>query len=522
MSENVYSEVSATNEEIEEFIASSNEPTAPEKGSNVFFRILAAIMAVCPFLVLCLLPMGVILPRAAGGYEVFEGSIIGIFVALFTGGVEEIAIPQIFGFLPVLAQEGDFWMALNTVALYAMPLLCVASVALAVLAIVTGKDVFTRLVAWVDFLAIGGYVGSFIAAQYFVGLNLDPLALLYPLILMGVYLVIGLVLSFIKNAKNAGFSVGVFLLAMLVSVVCGYVSAHFQPEFEELAGVYVYVPYVLMSVGALAIVASIVALVHEKLAISNIVSAGLQFAGAVIVLLVFFLNFAVFSDPLTLLKNELPIGGMLVCSIAISVLALVSVALSILNVILLKKAKAVADETEEAADAESVEEVEAAEDAEDVAEAVEEVEETEEATPVEEAEPAEESIVAEEAEVEETPVEETEETVEEEKDYVEGVPYETIDLDEEDEQEEAQEEAKPVAETKIKDEFLLTLTEEERLAFGDLFFLKSKGAFDGVPEYKLEEDNSVFFRKIFLYLGKFRELIPDELLGKMYDFYTKK
>jgi hypothetical protein len=75
-----------------------------------------------------------------------------------------------------------------------------------------------------------------------------------------------------------------------------------------------------------------------------------------------------------------------------------------------------------------------------------------------------------------------------------------------------------VGETKLNDPFIATLTDDERKQFADVFILKSKGEFPGVPDYKTGEDNSAFFRKIFVYLGKYRARIPDDLLAKIYDF----
>ena len=39
-----------------------------------------------------------------------------------------------------------------------------------------------------------------------------------------------------------------------------------------------------------------------------------------------------------------------------------------------------------------------------------------------------------------------------------------------------------------------------------------------LPAYKTGADNSRFFDSIFVYLGKMRSVISDNLLGKIYDF----
>ena len=68
------------------------------------------------------------------------------------------------------------------------------------------------------------------------------------------------------------------------------------------------------------------------------------------------------------------------------------------------------------------------------------------------------------------------------------------------------------------DPFIATLNMEERNAFTELFILKFKGTFPEIPDYVVGGDNKEFFRKIFIYLGQYRDRIPSDLLGKMYQF----
>ena len=42
-----------------------------------------------------------------------------------------------------------------------------------------------------------------------------------------------------------------------------------------------------------------------------------------------------------------------------------------------------------------------------------------------------------------------------------------------------------------------------------------------LPDYVVGGDNKEFFRKIFIYLGQYRDRIPDSLLAKMYQFAIK-
>ncbi len=71
------------------------------------------------------------------------------------------------------------------------------------------------------------------------------------------------------------------------------------------------------------------------------------------------------------------------------------------------------------------------------------------------------------------------------------------------------------------DPFMMTLTSEEKTQFVDLYILKCNGPMPEIPAYNVGEDNRQFFNKAFIYLGQYREKIPDGLLAKMYQFSLK-
>ena len=71
------------------------------------------------------------------------------------------------------------------------------------------------------------------------------------------------------------------------------------------------------------------------------------------------------------------------------------------------------------------------------------------------------------------------------------------------------------------DPFIAMLNNEERNQFTELFILKFKGVMPEIPDYQVGGDNKEFFRKIFIYLGQYRDRIPDGLLAKMYQFNIK-
>ena len=71
------------------------------------------------------------------------------------------------------------------------------------------------------------------------------------------------------------------------------------------------------------------------------------------------------------------------------------------------------------------------------------------------------------------------------------------------------------------DPFIATLDTAERNEFTELFILKFKGTMPELPDYEVGGDNKEFFRKIFIYLGQYRDRMSQNLLAKMYQFSMK-
>ena len=128
-------------------------------------------------------------------------------------------------------------------------------------------------------------------------------------------------------------------------------------------------------------------------------------------------------------------------------------------------------------------------------------------------------VVAEEI-VEEEPVEE-EEVVEEEpvEEVEEEEVYEEEEVVEEEEEEVVADE--PTEENLSKDAFIATLTKSERASFTDTFILKIHGELKGLPDYVVGGDNKAFFRKVFVYLGMYRDKVSSAVLDKIYKFSHK-
>lgn len=66
------------------------------------------------------------------------------------------------------------------------------------------------------------------------------------------------------------------------------------------------------------------------------------------------------------------------------------------------------------------------------------------------------------------------------------------------------------------DEFMDTLTDNEKVEFVELFIKKSKGTVNGVPDYEIDGDNSDFFPAVFVHINRYRNIVSDALMTKMY------
>ena len=76
--------------------------------------------------------------------------------------------------------------------------------------------------------------------------------------------------------------------------------------------------------------------------------------------------------------------------------------------------------------------------------------------------------------------------------------------------------------TQTFDPFIASLSDKEREQFTNLFVLKYNGAMGNLPDYVVGGNNDDFFRKVFIYLGQYRDRIPNGLLAKMYKFAVRK
>ncbi len=72
------------------------------------------------------------------------------------------------------------------------------------------------------------------------------------------------------------------------------------------------------------------------------------------------------------------------------------------------------------------------------------------------------------------------------------------------------------------DKFMDTLTDAEKIEFVQLFLEKTKGRINGVPDYKMGEDNGRFFSSVFVHINRSREVMSTQLLEKIYKQVGKR
>ena len=71
------------------------------------------------------------------------------------------------------------------------------------------------------------------------------------------------------------------------------------------------------------------------------------------------------------------------------------------------------------------------------------------------------------------------------------------------------------------DPFINTLTPSEKNEFGDVFIANMYGIHSYLPTYVIGGDNREFFQKVFIYLGRYRGYITQDLMEKIYAYVNK-
>lgn len=397
---------------------------------------------------------------------------------------------KIFGVIPTVASTATALGQLAGLSVYVTALCLVLAVVCGIVAAFSKKNAPCRLRATVFFLTFGMSalsVCNFLFAYQVNGNLTDSLtANLFPVIVTVVGFVAYLVLAFAKVGKKAWCNLLQTVLAFVAVSAIAFFALANEKALETLC-----TNFGLGSMAAtVTLVVYLVAMLGAALALLRL-AARKKNAGDLIRYIV------------VLLVAAVVVYAAFVGSVeqTMLIVAIVAAAAALLNVIgwFLKKGckKCVKEKKEKAA--------KPAKKAKKLKEKAEVV------APVVTAAPAEEYIREEYAEAlpyEGGPVEGVEIAEEVNPTYVAPPP-------------EVQTAGYDFYNCKSFDPFIAILTNEERNQFTELFILKYKGVMPELPDYVVGGDNKAFFRKLFIYLGQYRDRIPDGLLTKMYQFAVR-
>jgi len=488
-------ELEVTNGDLNEMLnqkAADKPAKAPKKCKNVFSRILAFLLAVAPIALLCLFPIPLLKGTESHALQT-DTTLLKEFLAMFGKNSEAT---KVFGFLPLLNAIDDFGK-LMSLALYFIPLAMVVTVILAIVAIFSGKAApkLVRGITLINTFVYGVYTLSMWAiAKHFA---FDFPLNYYLFGIVGGSFLVYLIYSFVKGRCNTWLSLLLFIFtaAYLGAYVYLYaMNATFKTAMEtvlasEANGMFglkdsTFFTYFFLgftALGAFNLFVSLLRLPSKKGLVFDIIRYILNFllGGA-------WLFFYFTVDAFKNVEN-----GMIIFIIAAAV-ALIQVVICFIAKSAKKKA------AKKACKCEATKAEKAAEEKED--------EET--VTVVATSYPH--TVAEEEIEQAEDPAEKKEEKEEKpEEEKVEApAPQSTAGYD--------------FYNSKSFDPFIASLSNEEREQFTNLFILKCQGEMKNLPDYEVGGENSDFFRKVFVFLGQYRDRIPDGLLAKMYQFMSKK
>ncbi|MDD6995000.1 MAG: hypothetical protein SPH68_01455 [Candidatus Borkfalkiaceae bacterium] len=564
-----------TQEELEAIANDEAETPAPKK--RVFSRILTVLLALAPIALMCFLPVSLFL---YSGKYVFnnEVTLLKVFMNVFKqNGVAEVyaaaglSAPANVGSyafhgIPLLNAAGNYGKAFSWF-IYAFPAVFLLNIVFMIVGVCSGKHApaMVRAISFTDMLLFGGYaiLTLFLSSVFGGG------KLVYDVVVLSCAGAGVLFFAAYTVGKRKGkITLPLVLLILTLAFVGSYVFAIFKYDLraqllawynvdDVIAGAFTWgkaLMYVVRGVTvlyALAILISVIRLSSKKGYGFDIFRYCLHLVLALIILYPCF-----FDMPFTKSFNEKEaFADLKWFAVAAAGVALIQTVICIIAKKVIKAKEAAYLDEEDDEETEEAEETQA-EEADDgkAAESTTEAVAEEKVAP-EEAVPAQTPAAAwiTSAQVNEAAPAPAE--IEEEEQLV--IPNFSSFRDDGEELEEtpaptiipvasaantndtARTTATPYANaaatpapsatasydyynTRSFDPFIASLNEKEREQFTDLFILKYQGVMKNLPDYVVGGDNDEFFRKVFIYLGQYRERIPDNLLAKMYKFCIKR
>lgn len=450
----------AETETVETAAETESTPAPKKKKKGVGYRFTALLLLAITVAAI-ILPLSVIATAKDNSFAVEQMPMYAVIMTLISGGNAKY-----LGFLPMLTSTETFGLVASF-TLYLFLIALVVGVVLALIALFAGKNGVVRTAAFFLTVAFTLYTISIYAISSLAVKK--PLIDYYLVIGMGASLFLYFVMSAIKG-KKAWYNLLQYLLTVAFTGSVMLVVVNGYDSIKALLGGSNGDIFKIILLAALAISVAALVIVMMRLPMKK----GYPFE-----LICYVLEFLA-AGALAYIAFSKQISAVNPYALAAAGCAFVQVL--IVTIILIVKKK----KNKKAKVIEPVEEPVA----EDVApEAV-----AYEGGP----------IPVEMAEVVETPEEPVEAVA-----VAEPVPapVETAEYD--------------YYNSRAFDPFIASLTAEERNQFTELFILKYKGTMNELPDYVVGGDNKAFFNKIFIYLGQYRDRIPDGLMAKIYTYSTK-
>ena len=451
---------------VEEPAPATEQPAPKKNGAARLFAAIFTLIAIACAILPCLV---------VDGTGLSLGSFYAIVLATVAGG------NAIFGIIPTLADTSTALGQFAGLTVYVAALCLVLAVVCGIVAIFSTKNAPCRLRATVFFLTFGTsalFVSAFLSGYQINAAKWVELLILdvYPLAVAAVGFIALFILACAKVGKKAWCNLLQTVLAFVaVSAIAFFTSAN------EAAFATLFKSFGLAAmVDVLTLVVYVVAMLGAALALLRLTSRknnAWDLIRYIVVLLV--AGVSVYAAFVATVEQTMLI------------VAIVAAAAALLNVIVWFMSGA---KKREKVKAKSKKE-----------------KKVQAAAPAEAAAPTEEYIREEYAEAlpyEGGPVEGVEIAEEVNPTYVAPPP-------------EVQTAGYDFYNCKSFDPFIAILNQEERNQFTELFILKYKGVMPELPDYVVGGDNKNFFRKLFIYLGQYRDRIPDGLLTKMYQYAVR-
>ncbi len=497
-------ETNATYEELAEFNAASDvsvTPATPRESSNVFYRIVAILLALVPVAIFYFLEANVLIIREGYLLQQDNYKLLDFFIKLFTE--EGFAVTKLLNFLPITCQSHSLLGLAYNAMLYLIPVSMVVCIIAGIVAIFARKaaPVITRAILFIEFGVYAGYALSILLPYAYCNLNVWDTLNYAVLGTAAGALLLFVVLSFVKSGKRTLVGLLIFLLTVASAGAVLYAICVKNAPISDLIVenlLYRWIILAIVCVYALFVIISLLGVVAKKVYAVDIVrSAFMTLMGGGVIAASFLVNGL----------SEFLLYGIIAAATAFVMTVVETIAVSV------RADEDVVEQKEEKPEEPAKkEEYEDEEDEEEEAE--EPAPKAEEPAPVAVA-PA----VAE--EVAPTPVVAVPVVTE---------PVAVQEIAPAPEQEVAPVTAPtPVVATTANDAyggafdaFIGMLTAEERLQFTQIFLLRSESKLPEIPEYKIGGNNKAFFRKIFVNLGSLRARIPDGLMEKIYQFAIRQ